>query len=492
MKISTIDSLCCPFCSGKLKLKDVNQENEYGIHFGSIDCHSCQLDFPIVAGVLILGSPSEQINVWDEVSDRLALNGVRIGTLCDAISAKNNLEAFSLLLTPSGKGDLLFRPKIKPDVSTGEYTDIPRPTRARKPLVPVRIQWLIDRYSRGHLQKIGKYHLAQFLLDRSQDLTATDVTSLFYGNYSRSEMANYFMFRFGQPRHLAALAIASIVKERSGPILDLACGMGHLTHYFAWDKEHQRKVIGIDRDYFRLYVAKNFMVPEADFICQWVDRPLPFPAASFDNIFCSDAFHYFLNKASSLREMERILSADGLIAISRLGNLDRQPHEGYELTVDEYARLFGNMQHVLLGEDELIDSYLKKHRANLEPREISAELRAQKWLSVVMSKDEKLFCDRGNFSEYPHSVGHLIKNPIYASNGKGASHGLSLDFEFPSDHFAFEDRRYQSYAPQQVDISADVLSSLEAQIRTNELEDLIAQLVLIGVPRKFIPTQLTK
>jgi uncharacterized protein YbaR (Trm112 family) len=272
MKISTINSLCCPFCSGKLKLKNVNQENEYGIHFGSIDCHSCQLDFPIVAGVLILGSPSEQINVWDEVSDHLALNGVQIGTLCESISNKKNLEAFSLLLTPSGKGDLLFRPKIKPvnDVNTDKYADIPRPSWAKKPLVPLRIQWLIDRSSHGHLQKIGKDRLARFLLDRTQDLTATDVTSLFYGNYSRSEMANYFMFRFGQPRHLAALTIASILKERGGPILDLACGMGHLTHYFAWDRESQRKVIGIDRDYFRLYVAKNFMAPAADFICQWL------------------------------------------------------------------------------------------------------------------------------------------------------------------------------------------------------------------------------
>jgi hypothetical protein len=194
----------------------------------------------------------------------------------------------------------------------------------------------------------------------------------------------------------------------------------------------------------------------------------------------------------SLREMERILSADGSIAITRMGNLDLQPNEGYELTVDEYARLFGKMQHVLLGEDELIDSYLQKHRANLELREIPKELRSQKWLSVVMSKDEKLFRDWGNFSEYPHSVGHLITNPIYASNGKRSSHDLSLDFEFPSEHFAFEDRRYQSYAPAEVNISADVLSSLKAQIRTNELEDLIAQLVLIGVPRKFIPTQLTK
>lgn len=491
MKTAVLDSICCPFCSGNLKLKNVAQENEHGIHFGLIGCNSCQLSFPIIAGVLIVGSPSERINTWDEVSDRLAFKGAEIATLCDLISDRKLLEAFSLLLTPSGRGNLLLRPKLRPTyTSTPQQTDTLRSSWERKPRISLRIQWLINKLSNGRLQQICQYQLASFLLNHAKDLAATDVISLFYGDYSSySEMTNYFTFRFGQPRHLAALSIASIIKERSDSILDLACGMGHLTHHFAWGEENRRKVIGIDRDYFRLYVAKNFMAPEADFICQRVDRPLPFLVSSFDSIFCSDAFHYFLNKAGSLREMQRVLSPDGLIAITRMGNLEQKPNEGYELTVDGYSRLFGGIKHVFLGEDELIDSYLKKHKANLQPKKITEEIRSQKWLSVVMSKEDSVFCDHGNFSEYPHSVGQLIKNPIYASATKTSFNNLTLNFEFPSEHFAFEDQRYQSYAPEQVSISEKLLTSLEAGIRTSELEELIAQFVLVGVPKKFIPKQ---
>lgn len=489
MKADLLNSICCPFCSGKLKLKNVDQENEYGIHFGLINCNGCQLNFPIIAGVLILGSPLEQINTWDEVSDKLAFKGVEIRRLCDLISEKRSLEAFSLLLTPSGRGNLLLDLKAyQSQISKVEHVNVLRPSWRRNLRIPLRIQWLINKFSDGQLQQFCQYQLAQFLLNNSKDLTAVDVIKLFYGDYSSfNEMANYFTFRFGQPRHLAALTIASIIKERSGSILDLACGMGHLTHYFAWGEEDRRKVVGIDRDYFRLYVAKNFMVPEADFICQWVDRPLPFSEASFDSVFCSDAFHYFLNKASSLREMERILSPNGLIAITRLGNLDQKPNEGYELAVDAYSRLFSRMKHVFLGEDELIDSYLKKRKANLQPREITKEIRSQKWLSVVMSKKDELFCDQGPFSEYPHGVGHLIKNPIYSYKSKTSSNDLTLTFKFPSEHFAFEDQRYQSYAPKSVAISDKMLSLLASGTSTDELEDLIAQYVLIGVPKKFIP-----
>ncbi|MBF2048594.1 MAG: methyltransferase domain-containing protein [Elainella sp. C42_A2020_010] len=488
MKIQTINNLCCPFCSGPLRVKEVTQENEHGVHFGLVKCRSCQLNYPVVAGILILGSPSEQINVWDEVSDNPILNGVELRKLCDLLSEKRNVEAFSLLLTPAGRGNLLFRPIHQTSTAMAQDVEILRPCREKKSRVPLRIQWILNRLSCGRLQQSCQYQLADFILRHAKDLAATDVIRLFYGDFSCSEMANYFTFRFGQPRHLAALAIASIIKERSGPVLDLACGMGHLTHYFAWGEEYQRQVVGVDRDYFRLYVAKNFMVPEADFICQWVDRPLPFPSLSFDSIFCSDAFHYFLNKAGSLREMKRVLASNGLIAITRFGNLEQTPNEGYELTAEDYDRLFGDMKHILLGEDELIEGYLKKRKANLELREISKELREQKWLSVVMSNEDNLFCNQGCFSEYPHGMGHLIKNPIYSSKQKASSNRLNLKFEFPSEHYAFEDQKYQSYTLNKLDISPEVLSSLNSGMRINDLQDLVEKFVLIGVPKKFIPT----
>lgn len=506
MRLSTISALRCPFGGGALKVDSILEGSQDNIQFGKVTCENSPLVFPIVAGVLILGQPDQRINTYIEITQDYIYPGPRIDELCQAIDNGNCLEAFSLLLNPSAANpDFLLHPQrksIKAKEWMGPQYAVPKLNpyswlagvlRIQKKLAryPHRLlSKLGDRFANGLLLRNARKHLAKFLLTHQQDLTAIEVIDLYYGQYSWAEvMKNYFMFKFGQPRYPAALSLTSILREKDGPVVDLACGAGHLTHHLS----HERKqpVFGIDRDFFRLYLATNFIAPEADFICYQADQILPFADASVGGVFCADAFAYFENQARCIQEAERVLNEDGMIALARIGNRDREPHNGGNpLSIEGYHQLFKSMPHVLLGEDALRAAYLQQQAPNLERRETDDAIRDEVMLCAVLSKQEKDFRDYGQFVEYPHSQGLLLLNPLYSPQEQG-SKGLKLKFEFPAKWYAFEDAKCLEYAPDSVEIPDEVLMDILANNHTDAVRKLIANFVLVGLPKRFIPTRIT-
>ena len=176
---------------------------------------------------------------------------------------------------------------------------------------------------------------------------------------------------FAQPRHLAGLSLASLFPDSAKPILDLACGFGHYMHYWL-TRRPGRPVIGIDRNFFQVYVAKARVAPDADFICSEADRRLPFRSETFCGVFCSDAFHYFLGRWQCASEMKRVTERRGVIILSRFGNREIEPREGYELTVDGYSRLFDGLHGRVVSEEELLRGYVKKMGPQLkQPSDIA-------------------------------------------------------------------------------------------------------------------------
>ena len=71
------------------------------------------------------------------------------------------------------------------------------------------------------------------------------------------------------------LGLGAVLNANDGPLLDLGCGVGHLSHYFTASRPG-RTVFGLDRDFFRLFVAKRYVAPAADFICVPADGAMPF------------------------------------------------------------------------------------------------------------------------------------------------------------------------------------------------------------------------
>lgn len=489
MRINTIKFLRCPFCASSIELKPGAMEDEPGVSFGITVCIECAYEFPIVGGVLIIAEPGQLLGAEAEAPAFRSGRGVSARALCRLIGDRRYTEAFSRLLNPATpNADLLVSPHSHAGAPGSAGTsDMVRPDPHHAPRISTDLQGRLNRFSGGRLLRRARRRVGAFLLENRKHLTALDAMDLYMAQYSRAETAVHFAFSFGQPRHLAALSIASLIKNREGAILDLACGPGHLTHYFCTGGDGNRPVVGVDRNFFRLWIARNFVAPGADFVCQWIDRPLPFSTGFFDSALCSDAFHYVLNKAGCIREARRVIVQDGLIGIVRFGNAAQEPREGHELTVEGYSRLLGDVPHVLVGEDELVASYLHRMGPDLRCGELPGELADQKWLSAVLSGAESVFRDHGPVGDWPHAEGRLALNPIYLLEGNGSSGEITMRFEFPSKWYGLENAGYVKYAPETVDVPREVLAALRAGERTEEVRELIDKFVVVGVPDRYMP-----
>jgi len=479
----------CPFCVAEIHLGKIIKGSEQKIQHGLLHCPGCGFEFPVISGVAILLGPDDYVDVKSETTASTLLTGPRIRDLVQLLKDGEAMRALSLLLGPTGAKGELF-PELKVPRGDGEGAGGPRKVNSKPAGRDIRIRGIgrIQRLTRSLYRSQflprAQLRLAQFLETHGASLSALDVINLYYGQYSGVETSNYFAYRFGQPRHLAGLSLASLMGDAKGPILDLACGVGHFTHFFAYGNPG-RPVVGLDRDFFRLFVASQYTAPEGNYVCTPADTALPFSEKVFAGIFCSDAFHYFLHRAASIRELQRLLSDEGTLALCRFGNSEVEPREGYELSLDGYRRLLGGWPHVFMGEDDLVNRYLKKQGADLTTEAPAEALRRQKWLSVVSSRSPGKFGNNKHFADWPHAVGRLQINPIFVG-GKAKQNGSrQLRFEFPSKWYEFENQRYRDYAPEHCTLPPEVMQALNEGKRPPEVEDYLNQFVILGMPERY-------
>ncbi len=479
----------CPFCLAAIRVQTVVKGSEQDLQHGLLNCSDCGFEYPVLGGVAILQGPDDVVDIKAETTAATTLKGPRIRDLVQLIKAGEPVRSLSLLLGPTSANGRLF-PRLEvpgPDADglSGLRDSHLKPVGRRIRLRHGgRILQTVRNLYRRKLLPSAQFRMARFLESHRRDLSALDVIDLYYRQYSGVETFNYFAFRFGQPRHLAGLSLASLLGRGEGPILDLACGTGHLTHFFTC-AHPGRPVVGVDRDFFRLYVASQYVAPAGNYVCAQADLALPFSERAFAGIFCSDAFHYFLHRAASVRELQRLLAEDGILVLSRFGNVEVEPREGYELALEGYRRLFRGFPNVFLGEDDLVSRYLEKRGPNLTLEAPAESLRRQKWLSVVASLNPGKFHQEARFADWPHAAGRLQINPIYLADGGSQDGGLELKFQFPSEWYEFENQRYRDYAPARCSVTGEVLEALRRGERSRAMEDGINQFVILGMPERY-------
>jgi SAM-dependent methyltransferase/uncharacterized protein YbaR (Trm112 family) len=478
--------LRCPFCTSELRIADTFEETTRGLEHGVLACPACGFDYPVVAGVVIIGGPNERLDSKDEVSADSVIRGPSVRELVQLLRAKGPAATLNRLLNPTALRGDLFPDFASFDRDAGPKTSRVIAGRLDRALGP-RYRGM-KRLARRAVARVAlpraRERLGSFLSREAEHLTALDVLDLYYQRYSGAETSNYFVYRFAQPRHLSALGFAATLNDSDGPVLDLACGVGHLTHYLTASKPG-RTVVGADRDFFRLFVAKRYVAPAASYVCVPADGALPFAKGALGGILCSDAFHLFLHRAMGVREMRRVLSDDGRIVIARIGNAAVEPREGYELSVEGYHQLFSELEHVIVGEELGLAQYLDRRTPDLTGRESDQELATQKWLSVVASPSRGAFAPGKAFSTFPHALGRLQLNPIYAVEARGPDGTLDLRLRFPSEWYRFENESYLRYAPEHVRVSGEVLRTLEASAAHPELDELVRKCVVIGMPERY-------
>jgi len=143
----------------------------------------------------------------------------------------------------------------------------------------------------------------------------------------------------------APLLVAAAHVARGQTVLEVACGTGVVARQAAQIVEERGKVVGIDLNPAMLAVARRLR-PDIE----WREADvaaLPFPDEAFDVVLCQSALMFFPDVPKALREMRRVATPDGIIAVQVWGSLSSQP--GYGPFVDVAARHAGPEAVNLLG-----------------------------------------------------------------------------------------------------------------------------------------------
>jgi SAM-dependent methyltransferase len=318
------------------------------------------------------------------------------------------------------------------------------------------------------------------LMNQDGKVTARDLLAFFFSN--NREAFNYFAFRFGQPRHLVALSFASIIRQPSKPILDLACGFGHITRSLTLRVGGQ-PVFGSDESFRGLYLAKHWIAPDATYVCCSADAGLPFADGSFEAVFCSDAFHYFISKKPVVQELKRLTRQSGLIILSWVHNAQfRMPHDGLPLPPQGYQELFADMPSRMVPDDHVLGRYLKKHGPALsQPTDFTLLAKAP-LLSIVASPRQNLFQDYGPFTDWPHAEGRLRVNPLFREQQGDRNGGVILRRTYPSAFYEADHAESNNYLPERVELERQIMDDPERFRRTPVIDQLIAQCVVLSMP----------
>lgn len=113
--------------------------------------------------------------------------------------------------------------------------------------------------------------------------------------------------------------------QPSETILDLACGTGVVARLAA-NRIAGGRVVGLDLNDGMLAVAR--LQPTSGIPIEWRQDSalsLPFADGSFDVILCQLGLQFFPDRQLALREMRRVLAAEGRIALSVYSAIERTP-----------------------------------------------------------------------------------------------------------------------------------------------------------------------
>ncbi|MGH3697808.1 MAG: methyltransferase domain-containing protein [Pseudonocardiaceae bacterium] len=127
------------------------------------------------------------------------------------------------------------------------------------------------------------------------------------------------------PAPLATDLIETVSPRPGEYVLDVACGTGVLTRLAAERVGSAGRVVGVDLTSGMLDVARSIPAPPGASI-EWREanaEALPLPDESFDLVLCQLGLMFVADRPAAVREMRRVLSAGGRVAITVPGPITR-------------------------------------------------------------------------------------------------------------------------------------------------------------------------
>src|SRR4029450_3806767 len=114
--------------------------------------------------------------------------------------------------------------------------------------------------------------------------------------------------------------LVELAQPRPGErVVDVACGTGIVARIAATRVGPTGAVVGVDLNPGMLSVARSASTdPQSHAPIQWQEASadkLPFPDGSFDIVYCQLGLQFFSDRVAALREMRRVLGAEGRLAL---------------------------------------------------------------------------------------------------------------------------------------------------------------------------------
>lgn len=291
----------------------------------------------------------------------------------------------------------------------------------------------------------------------------------------------YLLYRFSDPTFIAneTMLCALAGQTRDGRILDVCGGTGHLTRSMI--RSSGSRAVLADLEFWKLYLAQRFIVPDADIVCCNANEPLPFRAAHFSLTVCADAFHYIWSKRQFASELQRVTTDAGVVALPHVHNaLSWNPSQGMPLSPSGYARLFADREVLMFDDAQFLAAALKGETVDFLPKAESAELESAPALAILaMTRPDSLRAQPLRTEAEPQA---LSLNPLYHQDPSARSRWRRV---FPSADYEDEYGACKEYLPDTVELEVNPRRRVNG-LPVDQIIDLARRRVLLDLPPKYL------
>jgi SAM-dependent methyltransferase/uncharacterized protein YbaR (Trm112 family) len=449
-----VEVLRCPACGGALDLHAVPTPALGRGLWGTLTC-GCTT-YPVVDDIPVL--LPDGAHVFTTGVDQVLFEGVAVGDLVDMVRGEDPVAALeALLATPPVPWPLGRIGAVERAVTTGPLASAARRAGERR---------------------------VRRLLGRRDELTVEELLAVRYlhsleigHNYA------YFLMRPSQPRQLSFLSVLEVLPP--GLVLDIGCGLGH----HSWSMGLTgHPVIGVDYNYWELWMARWWLAPTQRFACADVTRPLPFPDGLGDVSWFADTIDFVPDPAATAAEMRRCTAPGGPVVLAAISTAHRGPIYPTGRPLEDWRAEFAHLGPLrVLDQQLLIEGYLDGWLPDLSADHPAEALDSAHGVFVIAGGDASFLRDHGPLPDPPpHARGRLVVNPIYAPVG-GDLRRVRL--QMPSDWFAFEDAALTRYHDHQALLTDEEVADLRRGELTPRLRRLVDRFVVVGVPERYIRRQ---
>lgn len=147
----------------------------------------------------------------------------------------------------------------------------------------------------------------------------------------------------------APILVDLVQPEPGERVVDIACGTGIVARVAAAKIGPTGTVAGVDLNPGMVTVARALGTVDGVASIQWheatADR-LPFPDGSFDIAYCQLGLQFFADRPAALREMRRVLSSKGRLALMVWCGINESP--GFESFAEMLERNIGSAAAVIM------------------------------------------------------------------------------------------------------------------------------------------------